>query len=120
TRIEQERKEQERLRLIKIEEERQKRTRHEAEKQGLLKKLKEQFEQKFLNADNFYQTKFIEHISFEEYQSQKLSYVQSWVKTNLNSSPDLEQAAAIGAVEGHIQVVARAGSGKTSTLVNRA
>ncbi|WP_341527263.1 UvrD-helicase domain-containing protein [Nostoc sp. UHCC 0302] len=46
--------------------------------------------------------------------------MQSWVQTNLNTSPDLEQAAAIGAVKGHIQVVARAGSGKTSTLVNRA
>ena len=34
--------------------------------------------------------------------------------------PDPEQAAAIGAVEGNVQVVARAGSGKTATLVNRA
>ncbi|WP_230966664.1 UvrD-helicase domain-containing protein [Nostoc commune] len=82
--------------------------------------LKDQFEQNFLNADNFYQSKFTKRISFQEYQAEKLSYVQSWVQTNLNSSPDLEQAAAIGAVEGHIQVVARAGSGKTSTLVNRA
>ncbi|MEH2027466.1 UvrD-helicase domain-containing protein [Nostoc sp.] len=119
-RLEQERREQERLRLIKIEEERQERARYEAEKQGLLKRSKEQFEEDFLNADNFYQANCPRHISFEEYQSEKLSYVQSWVQTNLNTSPDLEQTAAIGAVEGHIQVVARAGSGKTSTLVNRA
>lgn len=39
---------------------------------------------------------------------------------NPENLPDDEQAAAIGAVEGHVQVVARAGSGKTSTLVNRA
>ena len=38
----------------------------------------------------------------------------------LENNPDPEQAAAIGAVEGHVQVVARAGSGKTTTLVNRA
>ncbi|MHC5726298.1 MAG: UvrD-helicase domain-containing protein, partial [Nostoc sp.] len=94
--------------------------RRKAEKQILLENLKDQFEQDFLNIDNFYQAQCTEHILFEEYQYQKLSYVQSWVKTNLNTSPDLEQAAAIGAVEGHIQVVARAGSGKTSTLVNRA
>ncbi len=119
-RLEQERREKERLRLIKIEEERQERARHEAEKQGLLKSLKEKFEQDFLNADNLYQAQCTEHISFQEYQYEKLSYVQSWVKTNLNTLPDLEQAAAIGAVDGHIQVVARAGSGKTSTLVNRA
>ena len=35
-------------------------------------------------------------------------------------TPDPEQAAAIGAVEGNVQVIARAGSGKTATLVNRA
>lgn len=94
--------------------------RRKAEKQILLKSLKEKFEQDFLNADNLYQTKCTEHISFQEYQAEKLSYVQFWVEQYLNSSPDLEQAAAIGAVQGHIQVVARAGSGKTSTLVNRA
>ncbi|MEH2275950.1 MAG: UvrD-helicase domain-containing protein [Nostoc sp.] len=94
--------------------------RRKAEKQVLLENLKNQFEQNFLNVDNFYHTKCTEHISFKEYQSEKLSYVQYWVKSNLNSSPGLEQTAAIGALEGHIQVVARAGSGKTSTLVNRA
>ncbi|MEH2408684.1 UvrD-helicase domain-containing protein [Nostoc sp.] len=114
------RREEKRLQLIKIEEERQKRARYEAEKQTLYKSLKDQFEQNFLNVDNFYQTKCTKCISFEEYQAEKLSYVQSWVEQYLNSSPDLEQAAAIGAVEDHIQVVARAGSGKTSTLVNRA
>lgn len=57
---------------------------------------------------------------FDEYQTEKSNYVKSWVKQNLGFEPDDEQAAAIGAVEGHIQVVARAGSGKTSTLVNRA
>lgn len=92
----------------------------EAEKQTLLQSLKKQFEQNFLNADDFYQAKCTEHITFKEYQAKKYNYVQSWVKRYLNSDPDLEQAAAIGAVEGHIQVVARAGSGKTSTLVNRA
>ena len=94
--------------------------RRRVEIQTLYKSLKDQFEQDFLNADNLYQTKCTKRISFQEYQAEKLSYVQSWVKANLNTLPDLEQAAAIGAVEGHIQVVARAGSGKTSTLVNRA
>ena len=49
--------------------------------------------------------------------------MQSWAERFLNPEaprPDDEQAAAIGAVEGNVQVVARAGSGKTATLVNRA
>lgn len=92
----------------------------QVEKQILLKSLKEQFEQNFLNSYNFYQANCSEHILLLEYQTEKSKYVKSWVKQHLCSEPDLEQAAAIGAVEGHVQVVARAGSGKTSTLVNRA
>ncbi len=125
---EQQRREQERLRLEaehkererRLEEERQERARRDAEKQTLLKSLKEEFEQDFLNAHNFYQAKCSRHISFDNYQAEQSNYVQFWVKQYLGSEPDLEQAAAIGAVEGHVQVVARAGSGKTSTLVNRA
>ncbi|MBW4573343.1 MAG: UvrD-helicase domain-containing protein [Tolypothrix carrinoi HA7290-LM1] len=114
------RREQDKLWLLKIESERQEHARRKAQKQALLEKLKDKFEQNFLNADNFYQAQCTEHITFKEYEAEKFNYVRLWVKSNLNSSPDLEQAAAIGAVEGHVQVVARAGSGKTSTLVNRA
>ncbi|MEJ6484273.1 UvrD-helicase domain-containing protein [Nostoc punctiforme UO1] len=111
---------QEIFELVRSEQEAKDAQKRKAEKQVLLEKVKNQFEQDFLNVDNFYQAQCTEYISFQEYQAEKLNYVQSWVQNNLNSSPDLEQAAAISAVEGHIQVVARAGSGKTSTLVNRA
>ncbi|MEQ9372461.1 MAG: UvrD-helicase domain-containing protein [Coleofasciculus chthonoplastes F3-SA18-01] len=125
---EQQRREQERLRLEaerqererRLEKERQERARRQAEKQILLNSLKNQFEQNFLNAHNFYQTHCSKYILLEEYQTEKSNYVKFWIKQHLGSEPDLEQAAAIGAVEGHIQVIARAGSGKTSTLVNRA
>ena len=49
--------------------------------------------------------------------------MRSWAQKSLNPqnpTPDAEQAAAIGAVDGNVQVIARAGSGKTATLVNRA
>jgi DNA helicase-4 len=96
----QNRREQEKIRLEadrkvwerKLEEERQQRARREAEKQTLLNSLKEQFAQNFLNAHNFYQAKCSEHISLQEYQTEKSNYVQSWVKNHLNSKPDLEQA----------------------------
>ena len=87
----------------------------------MLGNLREHFEQDFLNADNFYQTQCTVHISLEEYKIEKINYVRSWAEgRRLEPKPDPEQAAAIGAVEGHVQVVARAGSGKTATLVNRA
>ena len=61
-----------------------------------------------------------DHISLAEYNTEKVDYVQSWAEGVLDPMPDPEQAAAIGAVEGNVQIVARAGSGKTATLVNRA
>ena len=103
------------------EKERQEKERRAREKQTLLKKLREHLEQDFLAADNFYQTKCTNYISTKEYETEKINYVQSWAEgLGLEYPPDPEQAAAIGAVEGHVQVVARAGSGKTATLVNRA
>jgi len=46
--------------------------------------------------------------------------IQAWCQENIGSKVSLEQAAAIGTSERHVRVVARAGSGKTATLVNRA
>ncbi|QSV56928.1 MAG: UvrD-helicase domain-containing protein [Dolichospermum sp. UKL201] len=124
-RIEAQKQEFEKLEAQKRENERRETQRLEierrnAQKLSLLQNIKDEFENNFLNADNFYQLHCTEYISSQEYKSEKLKYIQNWVKTNLNSSPDIEQAAAIGTIENHIQVIARAGSGKTSTLVNRA
>ena len=95
--------------------------RQEKEKLALLKNLREYLGKDFLNTYRFYQDKCTSHISSEEYKTEKINFVQSWgEKNNLNPKPDQQQAAAIGAVEDNIQVVARAGSGKTATLVNRA
>ena len=96
------------------------RCREKARKQNLLKDLKERFEQNFLTAYDFYKAHCTAHISFEEYENEKINYVRSWVRDHLDNNPDSEQAAAIGVVESDVQVVARAGSGKTTTLVNRA
>jgi DNA helicase IV len=60
------------------------------------------------------------------YEEKKNKFVKKWITVNTPSgkngskqSLDDEQIAAIAALHGHIQVVARAGSGKTTTLVNR-
>ena len=94
--------------------------RYREEKRILLKSLMEHFQRDFLNASDFYRARCGDHISAEEYEAEKINFVRAWITHLLDKSPDLEQAAAIGAVEGHVQVVARAGSGKTTTLVNRA
>ena len=94
--------------------------RYREEKRILLKSLMEHFQRDFLNASDFYRARCKDHISAEEYEAEKNNFVRAWITHLLDKSPDLEQAAAISAVEGHVQVVARAGSGKTTTLVNRA
>jgi hypothetical protein len=78
------------------------------------------FKDDFLAVDEFHNLKCQPYISKFEYNRIKSNFCQAWVEQNLDNKPDLEQSASIGAVNSHVQVVARAGSGKTSTLVNRA
>ena len=89
----------------RAEKERQEKARRE--KQTLLKSLREHFKRDFLTAYDFYQSHCTARISFKEYETEKTNYVRSWAKDYLNTDPDIEQAAAIGAIEGHVQVVAR-------------
>ena len=90
------------------------------EKRFLLESLTEHFQRDFLNASDFHQSRCRHLISAGEYEAKKVNFVRAWVTHLLGNSPDPEQAAAIGAVEEDVQVIARAGSGKTTTLVNRA
>ncbi|RIJ99872.1 MAG: DNA helicase UvrD [Armatimonadetes bacterium] len=50
----------------------------------------------------------------------KVAFVKDWAKRKLNLALDDDQAGAVAAVTGDVQVVARAGSGKTRALVTRA
>jgi len=93
----------------------------EKKRTSSLEELNELLEKNFLGANDFYQNQWIPFISQVEYQQKKQIFIQSWVqKNNLGNKPDLEQSLAIGTVNNHVQVIARAGSGKTSTLVNHA
>lgn len=119
TRIRQKQEEQ-RTEDLRRQEEKEERTQREAEKQVLLGKLRQHFKNDFLHTHAFYQSHCSTHITADEYEAEKAKFITSWVQHHIGNTPDFEQAAAIGAIEGHVQVVARAGSGKTTTLVNRA
>ena len=80
----------------------------------------------FLGADIHFKDLSVHSVSRGDFDAVKRTFVQAWIADNVGGEdsgkhqpPDDEQASAIAAVNGHIQVVARAGSGKTSTLVNR-
>ncbi len=59
-------------------------------------------------------------IGVDGYERLKAEFVKEWSKRELKQDLDSEQAAAVAATDGDVLVVARAGSGKTLTLVIRA
>lgn len=97
----------------------------EARKRSLLAEIEQWLNTDFLSTDAFFDSIPSGLVSREEYESQKLAFVRRWfdqtanTRTAGNFQLDDEQLAAIAAVNGNIQVIARAGSGKTATLVNR-
>ena len=79
------------------------------------------FEKDFLNVDNIYKHKYMSFLTQQDYQRRKQIFIKAWLEKNsFDNKSDLDQSLAIGSVSSHVQVVARAGSGKTSTLVNHA
>lgn len=78
------------------------------------------FHTKYLSADRIFKESPASFPPHEEFKRLKVEYVSEWAKQELNLSLDNEQAAAVAAVSGDIQVIARAGSGKTRSLVTRA
>ena len=89
--------------------------------QGIdLEKINSLFELNYIEADKLYFSQHTHLISLHSYNTKKSQFVQLWIGKYLDNKPDLEQSLAIGSVNSHVQLIARAGSGKTSTLVNRA
>lgn len=81
----------------------------------------------YLNVETYYTKCCKELIPASVYERENLAFIKDWLSKQLPQDkggkiqlPDNDQNAAIGEVWKNTQVIARAGSGKTSTLVNRA
>jgi DNA helicase IV len=118
-RAERERLARERKRIAQEEAERQERIRKELEDR-LITKLQTDY----LGAAEFYKNElYNDGLATSDYGEIKTKFLQNWVtekRGEKTDAEDLEQAAAIGSVDYHTLVSARAGSGKTATLINRA
>lgn len=124
----------EKIRVEKIEQEKKERLRLEQleldriNKQAKLHlELNELRFTTYLTVGAFYRDHCTDFISASEYERANAEFVKGWLSENILPDkggrvqlPDDEQTAAIGEVNHHTQVIARAGSGKTTTLVNRA
>ena len=90
-------------------------------RQALLARVERSFEEAFLDADR---RRAVDPdktlITDAEYHARKVAFVRRWARMTISETLDPDQAAAVAASGGDIQVVARAGSGKTRTLVTRA
>lgn len=96
-------------------------------KEDIYSKLHKKFEEDFLESDSFFKKLPACFFTDDEYETEKINFLYNWynnilyqIKNAKFPIPDHEQLSAIGAIDGDIQVIARAGSGKTSTLVHRA
>ncbi len=90
------------------------------DRENLLKQISKKMEEDFLASDLFYSNHPSYHLLHNtEYLRIKANFVKDWCKHH-SLMVDDEQAAAIADTNGDIQVIARAGSGKTRTLVTRA
>lgn len=125
--LERERLEAERVAAQRIEEAVRERTRQEqirkqAEERraAVLQELRQRFKSDFLKASSFFHEVCAEILTEQEFEEERFAFVKGWLRAyGPKQLPDDEQIAAISAVHGHIQVIARAGSGKTTTLVSR-
>lgn len=114
---------EEALRIVEQEKER---ARVEAEKKdAVLSVLRYAMDTNFLGVDELYKSEFTDALELADFLNAKAAFAREWVVRNVGgngssvNAPDNEQSAAISSLHGNIQVVARAGSGKTTTLVNR-
>ncbi|AZZ82280.1 hypothetical protein C5O27_15370 [Gordonia alkanivorans] len=101
----------------------------EQQKSSLISSLKAEFSRDFFGAHGWWRLNDKNSlVSSAEYQNLVSDFVTDWCRHHLGTAsgdarkyiPNPEQAAVIGAISSHSLVEARAGSGKTATIVARA
>ncbi|MEK3984246.1 UvrD-helicase domain-containing protein [Paenibacillus sp. FSL K6-3166] len=78
------------------------------------------FEADYLSSKRIWFDELSSVVSEEDFIKLSAEFVISWFEKQRWKTPDWEQAKCIAEVWSDVQVVARAGSGKTATTVNRA
>lgn len=97
----------------------QKRRAQEQEQRQFLHILNAEFQNNYLDAEKFYATNLRQKLTQKDFEHARTTFVKTWFKQNSNAQIDEEQALAIADTTFHTLVTARAGSGKTATIVNK-
>lgn len=95
--------------------------------QKLWTEIRKRLESDFLNINQYFENHCLEHISKNDFNIVRGQYVQNWLEHNQTTSSasanhvfNTEQIDAISAFNKNCLVIARAGSGKTKIIVNKA
>ena len=92
-------------------------------KEALAEHIKSILETDYMNSAQLIAAANSENLFSEsEIESLKETFIADWFSEHMQDArnyPDKHQLAAIGALQKNIEVIARAGSGKTTTIVNR-
>ncbi|MCT5252111.1 UvrD-helicase domain-containing protein [Pseudomonas aeruginosa] len=111
------RRQEERREQQKREQERQIRA---AELAQYAERVRKDLEKDYLASSQAYVERYTTWMSADEFLELRKEFVRHWLQARgVSPLPDDEQLAAIATVEGNVRVVARAGSGKTTTLIRR-
>lgn len=86
---------------------------------NIKKNINNIFENNFVNADQIYDSEFKDQLSKNEYDNLKIKFITKWFKENYTEQlqPNKEQCLVIADHHKNTIVTARAGSGKTTTMV---
>ena len=106
----------EHIQKLKIEKERAEKA---AKEQKYLDKLSIQLRDDYLNSEHYYNSELKNKIAEQSFIQHRCDFVANWVEENKLGPVDAQQAQAIADTNHHTLVTARAGSGKTATLVNK-
>lgn len=110
--------------LRRLEEEKHKKMQEEKEREEEKRKIKEIiwkfFESDYLNIDKQIELDSArDFLSENEFIELKGQFLQMWAKREIKEDLDLEQSKSAALFGGDIRIIARAGSGKTRTLLAR-
>jgi DNA helicase-4 len=85
------------------------------------------FQHDFIRSSAVFESGPSSHLSTRLFERERYCFVRDWFSeqasrdpTSMPRLPDEEQLVAIASVDDHVQLIARAGSGKTETIANRA
>lgn len=92
----------------------------EATRKKAINKIMEIFHHDFLSSKKVWKNEFSKWVSEDEFHEISLMFLKNWFEKEPVKTPDEDQLKSISEVWHDVQVVARAGSGKTTTTVNRA